>query len=313
MAAAIPTELVRAFGREFARAGGLLSPDYLESGLSLGEARCLYELGQVDELTPSELAERLKLDLGYVSRVLKRMVACGFARKHRGRDGRVRRVRLTVAGKNRLASLGRRADTRLAAWLKSKPAESIAELERGIGVFLGGGVGRGSAAALIRAARPGEIGQIIARHGELYVSELGYPESFEGYVVEAFAKFLRTFAPPGDCILVAERAGRFAGSVAAKVVSRRTVQLRFLLVEPTERGAGLGRRLVQAVLEHARAMDARRVVLDTASDLAAARALYEATGFRRTRSVRGAPWLRPETLSEHWELRLHSPPVAATS
>src|SRR5262245_17910561 len=47
-AAAIP--LVRAFSRELARAGGLLSPDYLASGMSLGEARCLYDLGHSDGL-----------------------------------------------------------------------------------------------------------------------------------------------------------------------------------------------------------------------------------------------------------------------
>ncbi|HKA89993.1 MAG TPA: helix-turn-helix domain-containing protein, partial [Haliangiales bacterium] len=73
--------LVRAFSRELARAGGLLSPDYLESGLSLGEARCLYELGAPGGRTVSALAEGLGLDLGYVSRVVSRLAAQGLATK----------------------------------------------------------------------------------------------------------------------------------------------------------------------------------------------------------------------------------------
>src|SRR5713101_5033673 len=98
MSSTIPTALVRAFGREFAIAGGLLAADYLDSGLSLGEARCLYELGLSPGLSPSELAARLSLDLGYVSRVLTRLVDSGLAQKRRGKDKRVRHIELTRRG-----------------------------------------------------------------------------------------------------------------------------------------------------------------------------------------------------------------------
>ena len=156
----------------------------------------------------------------------------------------------------------------------------------------------------MRDPRPGEIGHIIARHGAIYVGEFGYPPVFESYVVRAVGDFLAAFAPPRDRIFVAARAGRFVGSIAVKGLGDATVQLRFLLVEREARGCGLGRKLVQRVLDCARGAGERRIVLETASDLDAARALYAAYGFRKVRSVAGEPFLPRGVASERWELDL---------
>jgi GNAT superfamily N-acetyltransferase len=164
--------------------------------------------------------------------------------------------------------------------------------------------GAAGAVVAIRAPRPGEIGHIIARHGEFYVGELGYPPLFERYVVQAFGDFVADLGPPRDRIFVAEQAGRFVGSIASKGLPGKIAQLRFLLVEPAARGHGLGRRLVRRVLDHARRSGDRRIVLDTASDLASARALYAAHGFRKTASTTDEPFLPRGVASERWELAL---------
>lgn len=293
--------LVRGFSRELARAGGLLSPDYLESGFSLGEARCLYEVGHADGVTISALAKNLDLDVGYVSRVVSRLVSQGLASKSTGgADRRAREVVLTRAGRSRLAALGRQADRRLGAWLETKPAGDIDQLAAGLRAFLGDPDER----VTIEEARPGDIGRIIARHAEIYGSEYAYPPAFEGYVVEAFAKFVAELSLPRDRIFVALRSGQVLGSVAMKGLPNQTGQLRFLLVEAAARGLGLGRRLVQTAIEHARACGEHRIVLETASDLEAARSLYQAFGFRRTKSIPAAPWLPRGVKSERWELEL---------
>ncbi len=279
--------------------GGLLSPDYLESGLSVGEARCLYELGHADELDISALAERLDLDLGYVSRVVSRLVVRGLASKRvQPGDGRSRAVVITANGRKRLAVLDRHVNRRLSAWLASKPATAVDQLVGGLRSFAGDADRR----VVVRGPRPGTLGHIIARHGEIYSRDFGYPPAFEGYVVQAFGDFMKTFAPPRDRIFIAERGGRFAGSIAVKGLPGATAQLRFLLVEPDARGLGIGRRLVRRVLDHARSSGERRIVLDTASDLDAARAIYAAHGFRKTESVLDTPWLPPGVHSERWEL-----------
>jgi DNA-binding MarR family transcriptional regulator/GNAT superfamily N-acetyltransferase len=305
-ASAMP--LVRAFSRELARAGGLLSPDYLASGLTVGEARCLYELGHADGLEISALAACVDLDLGHVSRVVSRLAARGLVAKRVGaRDARARSVVITRNGARHLAALDQHANQRLAAWLATKPAPAVDQLLGGLRAFTGSAAPRADAAApriVVRGPRPGSIGHIIARHGELYVGDLGYPPAFEHYVVQAFGDFMTTFAPPRDRIFLAERDGRFAGSIAVKGLPRATAQLRFLLVEPDARGLGIGRRLVRRVLDHARALGERRVVLDTASDLDAARAIYAAHGFVKTAHRANEPWLPAGVDSERWALDL---------
>lgn len=56
-------------------------------------------------------------------------------------------------------------------------------------------------------------------------------------------------------------------------------EMRRLYVDPSYRGWGIGRRLVEAQLEFARISGYRCVLLDTLSDMEAARALYEELGF----------------------------------
>jgi DNA-binding MarR family transcriptional regulator/ribosomal protein S18 acetylase RimI-like enzyme len=295
------TPLVRAFSRELARAGGLLSPDYLASGMSLGEARCLWELGHSDGLEISALARRLDLDLGYVSRAVSRLAARGLVTKRvAASDARARSAVITARGARQLGGLELRANRRLAAWLAARPRPAIDRLVGGLEALYGAGDQR----IAIRAPRPGAIGHIIARHGEIYVAELGYPAIFEHYVVQAFADFLAAWAPPRDRLFIAERAGRFVGSIASKGLPDATAQLRFLLVEADARGHGLGRRLVRSMIAHARRIGERRIVLDTASDLTAARALYAGHGFRLTASTLGEPFLRRGVASERWELDL---------
>ena len=52
-----------------------------------------------------------------------------------------------------------------------------------------------------------------------------------------------------------------------------------LYVVPPLRGRGLGRALLEAALEHARARGAAHIDLNTSEDDVAARALYESSGF----------------------------------
>jgi GNAT superfamily N-acetyltransferase len=70
------------------------------------------------------------------------------------------------------------------------------------------------------------------------------------------------------------------GTCAAIRISSWTFELAKLAVEPAARGAGLGRRLCEAVLDYARRAGAREIVLTSHTALVEAIRLYESMGFR---------------------------------
>jgi molybdopterin-guanine dinucleotide biosynthesis protein A len=80
---------------------------------------------------------------------------------------------------------------------------------------------------------------------------------------------------------IALRDGEVVGSVALRALGEHEVELKRMYLRPEQRGRGLGQRLLETALEWARTNGARRVKLDTSERMEAARALYEARGFRR--------------------------------
>lgn len=69
-------------------------------------------------------------------------------------------------------------------------------------------------------------------------------------------------------------------------------------VAPPSRGTGLGRRLLQAALDHARDGGMPRVFLDVADDNEPAKALYARLGFVPTGVTASLPWDTDATESE---------------
>ena len=136
------------------------------------------------------------------------------------------------------------------------------------------------ARATIRALdRPGDLGWVIMAHGELYADEFGWDGSFEALVARIVADYAADHDPAREAAWIAEVDGRRVGCVFCVAADERAARLRVLLVDPSARGQGLGRRLVDACLEFARTAGYRRITLWTNDVLTAARRIYEAAGF----------------------------------
>jgi putative acetyltransferase len=80
--------------------------------------------------------------------------------------------------------------------------------------------------------------------------------------------------------VVVYRAGKPVGCGAVKLLDAETAELKRMYVAPLARGQGLGRRLVDTLEVEARALGARRLVLETGTRQRAALGLYRATGFQ---------------------------------
>lgn len=94
-----------------------------------------------------------------------------------------------------------------------------------------------------------------------------------------FARIERKYAPPGGCILLADRAGAIDGCIAYRRVSEEICEMKRLYVRPRARGRRLGHRLVEALIERAQEAGYREMRLDVLAEFEHARVLYAAFGF----------------------------------
>jgi GNAT superfamily N-acetyltransferase len=127
--------------------------------------------------------------------------------------------------------------------------------------------------------QPGDLGWVVMAHGEVYAEEFGWDTSFESLV----ARIVADYDPARDAAWIAELGGRRVGCVFCVAGDDpATAKLRILLVHPDGRGHGLGGRLVDTCLEHARGSGYERMELWTNDPLVAARRIYLARGFTLT-------------------------------
>jgi GNAT superfamily N-acetyltransferase len=127
--------------------------------------------------------------------------------------------------------------------------------------------------------QPGDLGWVVQAHGELYAQEFGWDTSFEALVARIVADYAGHHHPHREAAWIAEVDGKRVGCVLCVAADETTAKLRILLVHPTVRGQGVGRRLVETCLNFARAAGYRRITLWTNNVLVSARRIYEATGF----------------------------------
>ncbi|MFG1944655.1 GNAT family N-acetyltransferase [Nonomuraea sp. NPDC048826] len=276
---------VRAFNRFYTKVIGVLQSGMHHLPYSLTEGRVLYEVAHADSIETGELRTLLDLDAGYLSRILTRFDADGLiVRERSAADARKHVVRLSAAGREAFEALDRASTEdigRLLAGLPEDARERLVDGMRAIRDVLDPPAGPET--VLIRPPRDGDLSWVVHRHGVLYAREYGWGRTFE----QTVARIVADFDPPGDAAWIAEVGGRPAGCVFYVRKPDATGQLRLLLVEPSARGLGLGRRLVDECLRHARADGRERVVLWTRDCLSSARRIYEAAGFRLDSEEKG--------------------------
>ena len=277
---------VRRFNRFYTQKIGALGEGHLASPFSLTEVRVLYELAHRDEPTASELARTLGLDAGYLSRILRHFTQRGLVRRSRSQsDGRTVHLHLTKKGERAFVPLEAKAGQAVASLLRPLPAkrqDTLLRAMRNVQTLLDA-ERNAPPRVTLRAHRPGDMGWIIHRHGELYYEEYGFDETFEALVAEIAAKFIREFDSKRERCWVAEVNGEIVGSVFLVRQSDDVAKLRLLLVEPNARGLGIGKRLVHECTRFALKVGYKRITLWTQSILGAARKIYEREGYKLVR------------------------------
>jgi DNA-binding MarR family transcriptional regulator/GNAT superfamily N-acetyltransferase len=278
-------EAIRRFNRFYTRKIGVLEDGLLASSFTLAQARVLFELGTRKRVTAGQLIEILGLDAGYLSRILQNFVDSRLMTRERSNeDGRRTELALTPKGRKAFGAIDRRSRTAIAEMispispaLRGRLLDAMQTVERTLSES---GATHGATIA-VRPYRIGDLGWAIEQHGRLYAEEFGWNSEFEALVATLFARFATNHDPRSEQFWVAEVDGERVGCVfvVRNEKDPRTAQLRCLLVNPSGRGLGVGRRLVDECLRFAKSAGYERMLLWTNDVLAAARRIYEGAGF----------------------------------
>lgn len=297
---------VRRFNRFYTARIGVLQAAWLDSPFSLTQARVLYEISVRNGATATDIARELGLDAGYLSRILRRFQKLGLIRRQTSPDdGRQSFLSLTGRGRKAYAPLEAQAKHQVGSMLRRLPAPQQDELVSALRTAeaLLSDKPKAPGEVVLRAPKPGDLGWVVARHAILYEREYGWGENFEGLCAQIVADMTTRFDPRWDRFWIAELDGRNAGSVFLVKDSEGVARLRLLLVEPSARGLGIGKKLTDECVRFARERGYKRITLWTHSVLTAARHIYEQAGFRLTSSEKKRSFGQ-DVVSEHWDLVL---------
>ncbi|MDJ0343500.1 helix-turn-helix domain-containing GNAT family N-acetyltransferase [Streptomyces sp. H10-C2] len=288
---------VRRFNRTVTERVGVLHDHYLGRERPIGEARLLWEIGEQGR-DVRRLRERLGLDSGYVSRLLRSLEADGLVTvEPQLRDKRVRTVRLTDAGRAERAALDGRSDE-----LAGSLLEPLNPAQRARLVAAMAEVDRLLTAATV-SLDPVDPDHPDAEHClQSYFTEL--QERFDSGFDPALSLLpdAGELRPPHGLFLIARLHGEPVGCAGLKLPPGAPAEIKRMWVAPHARRLGLGRRFLAELEARAARHGCTVLRLDTNKALSAAIGLYHSYGFQDVAAFNDEPY------ADHWFEKRITPP-----
>ena len=279
------TATLRRFNRTYTQRVGALDDSFLGLGWPLGASRLIFEIGE-RPTSVLELRERLDLDSGYLSRLLRRLARAGVVDvRPDPADRRRRLVTLTAEGRRVRRELDRRSERQAAALIEPLTARQRERLAEALA----------TADLLVRAAtvhlrevRPDDPVAVAATAHYFGELDARFPGGFDaGGAVDHDAVAM---APPGGVFVVATSDGEPVACGGVQPLDGRTGEVKRMWVHPEWRGAGLGSRMLRHLEDRARDLGHRRVVLDTNGTLVEAIAMYRNAGYEPVERYNDNPY-----------------------
>ncbi|MFJ9608786.1 GNAT family N-acetyltransferase [Kitasatospora sp. NPDC101176] len=128
---------------------------------------------------------------------------------------------------------------------------------------------------------------VANRYYRLHFDREGAPEELAAGLAGSPSDDL---AAPDGAFLIGRHEGTAHACAGLRRLDADTVELTRVYVRPALRGTGGGARLLAAVEDAARALGARRIVLDTRTDLIEARSLYLRHGYHEIPAYSSGPY-----------------------
>jgi DNA-binding MarR family transcriptional regulator/GNAT superfamily N-acetyltransferase len=282
-------ERVRRFNRVVTQHVGALEDSYLQRGRPLGQARLLHEIG-CDGIDVRVLRERLKLDSGYVSRLLRSLEAQGLVQTEAGtEDGRVRRAVLTPRGAAERATYDALSDD--LAWSLLEPLDP-AQRDRLVNAM--DEVERLLCAGAVQVRVEAPDSPAAQWCLEQYFAELAtrFDTGFDPTRSNPAA--VEEMTPPAGFFVITWLDGAPVGCGALKVSGGGTGEIKRMWTSPDARGLGIARRVLRLLEVKAHEAGLTRLRLETNRTLTEAQALYRREGYQEVAPFNAEPY------AHHW-------------
>ena len=280
---------VRRFNRTVAEGIGALHDRYLGRGRPMAEARLLWEIGD-DGADLSELRDRLALDSGYLSRLLRSLERQRLVRVRASADDRrARRAELTTSGLRERAVLDRRSDE-----VAERMLEPLSDAQRDSFLAAVSEIERLLHASMVRFGLERPTSRDAQWCLAQYYRELN--ERFEsGFDIDAALPVeAHELTPPGGALILARLHGQPIACGIVKTPRGAPAYIKRMWVAPDARGLGVGRRLLAELEAHAERAGASVVQLETNKALTEAIAMYRRSGYIEVQPFNEEPY------AHHW-------------
>jgi len=265
---------IREFNRFYTARLGLLRKKYLDGEFSLTEARILYEIDLSSEPTASTIGEIVRLDAGYISRILTHLTKRKLILQTPSElDGRKKILALSKTGQNRLAELNEQSAQQIRGLL-----HPLSESERNLVIASLSRVRSILSRKMQPAAR---IVRLTQANDDALRLLQEYYESIQVLNRDAPKVVRKIIGAASSGMWLAY----FENKAVGCVVLRKLDSLSFageckrLYVQPWARGHGIANALLDAQEQYACSEGLRWIYLDSRDDLKAAIALYQKRGY----------------------------------
>jgi DNA-binding MarR family transcriptional regulator/GNAT superfamily N-acetyltransferase len=279
------TATLRRFNRTYTQRIGVLDESFLGTGRPLGPSRLLFEVGEAGA-TVRDLRDRLGLDAGYLSRLLRSLEADDLVVVRPDPDDR-RRRRVTLTRRGRVA--WRRLDDRSEELARNLVAPLSPRQQSRLTEALA------TADLLVRAATvrfdettPTDLRATAAMAA--YFAEIGQRFGFEPG--DAWRHDAESMARPDGFFVVATSDGDPVACGGVQRLPDGAAEIKRMWVHDGWRGAGLGARLLRHLEDLSRERGYSIVRLDTNDTLVEAIAMYERAGYRSIERYNDNEWAR---------------------
>ncbi|GLQ45149.1 N-acetyltransferase [Dyella lipolytica] len=131
---------------------------------------------------------------------------------------------------------------------------------------------------VLRQADSPELVAIARQLFDEYATAIATDLEYQGFSAE-LARLPAPYVPSRGALLIAFIGTEVAGCVAMRPLDSDIAEMKRLYIRAAHRGLGLGKQLVEAVIQAAQQAGYHELRLDTLPSMASAQALYRQLGF----------------------------------